>query len=272
MKRRYQLVVVAATAFTLWQALGIVVALLGTPNMAAKVAEVDCNCAIGPFLGAWDVYVPVGGLLLGVWILTPTIVLLGATGLILWRAPRWILDRRKYYRALRKSVLLGVVVAALAIAGILVEAQVAGVVLSGNIQGGVQEAPNFRITLTNGSNVELHSFRGKLIILEFFATWCRHCQAEVTQLKQVQMVLGDGIQLLSVSTGWRGDDLEAVKRFEDAYGVTWLSGVGEGRADALYGVNSVPKIVILDVRLQVRQVFTGETSATTLLETLRPLM
>lgn len=264
------MVVAAATAFTLWQTLGIVAVLLGMPNMAAKVEGVDCNCAIAPLLGEWDVYVPIGGLLLGVWILIPTIVLLACTGVILWRSSSWILDRRNYHRELVRSVLVGAVVAMVVITGIVVEFQMAGGVLSGNTQ--MEGAPNFRITLTNGSDVDLRSFRGKPIILEFFATWCPHCQTEVPQLKQVQEALGDRVHIISVSTGWRGDDLEAIKRFQEAYGITWPLGMAERQVDQLYGVNLVPKLLVLDAQQQVRMVFTGETGAAKLMETPHPLI
>ena len=51
------------------------------------------------------------------------------------------------------------------------------------------DAPLFTLTTPTGSTVSLADFRGKTVLLEFFATWCPHCQAEEPHLLELQKKL-----------------------------------------------------------------------------------
>jgi len=69
--------------------------------------------------------------------------------------------------------------------------------------GGV---PAFRATALDGSDVELASLRGKVVVLDFWATWCRPCVEEFPTLRKIDERHGDEVLLLGVNM----DDADAL--------------------------------------------------------------
>lgn len=257
--RTAQLVVGLATAFATWLILGVVAAYFNVANFAAKLPGQECDCAIAPLLGPLDIYVGVGGVQMGVWILAPALGF-GFAALELWlRRPRWILDQRRFVRAARRASTLGLLGALIVIGAIVAEYSFRGLGEAG------EQAPNFRIMLTDGREVDLHSFAGKPILLEFMTTWCPHCQAETQSLRQVFEAAGPKLTILSVSTGWRGDSLEAVRTMATEGAIPWLCGLDVGGGTSAYNVQAVPQFFLIDAELGVRYSQAGEVSADELL-------
>ena len=61
-------------------------------------------------------------------------------------------------------------------------------------------APQFKGTDLNGRSVDLRSYRGKVVLLNFWATWCASCQVELPRFDAWQKKYGaDGLQVLTVS-------------------------------------------------------------------------
>src|SRR5690606_26618095 len=58
---------------------------------------------------------------------------------------------------------------------------------------------NFTLTDMNGVDVELASFRGKVILLNFWATWCPPCKVEIPWLVELQEQFGDDLVVLGFS-------------------------------------------------------------------------
>jgi peroxiredoxin len=71
-------------------------------------------------------------------------------------------------------------------------------------------APAFTLKTPQGDTVSLSDFRGKAVLLELFATWCPHCQAEAPHLaKLAQALAPDGVAFVSVN----GDSEDAASVF-----------------------------------------------------------
>jgi peroxiredoxin len=49
-----------------------------------------------------------------------------------------------------------------------------------------QQAPNFKLMTSDGQSLELAGFRGKMLMLDFWATWCFACAEEVPALEKIQ--------------------------------------------------------------------------------------
>ena len=103
-------------------------------------------------------------------------------------------------------------------------------------------APDFKMNDVNGHPVSLADLRGKLVLLEFWASWCSPCRAENPNLKkQYELYKSKGFEILAVSLDSDKD------KWKDAIakdGVPWLHVSdlkGWGNAvGALYGITAVP--------------------------------
>ncbi len=274
--RIQQFFVGGSVTFATWLILGVVAALLNVPNFDAKRIGQECACSITPIVGSLglDLHVEVAGLLISIWTLLPTIALAALAAGTIIRKPSWIMDRRNYFKDLRKAAFLGVFVGLIAAGVIVAEATVSNTFIVYPTQSEVT-APvsdrNFDMVLRNGTQVALGDFGGKPTLLEFMMTRCTHCQKETQDLRQVHSVLGDKVNIVSVAVAWGKDDLAAVLQFEKTYGVTWLSAVDAGKGTGLFGVDSVPRIFLLDSNQTIVFDHNGEVAADILISELAGL-
>lgn len=111
-----------------------------------------------------------------------------------------------------------------------------------------QAAPSFDIETLDGGRVKLEDFRGKYLLLDFWATWCGPCVAEVPELKSTFERFGkdDRFAMLSLSLD---ADKEAPRKFVADRGIAWKQGfLGEwtdgGLTDA-YHVQAIPSMFLI---------------------------
>ncbi len=63
-----------------------------------------------------------------------------------------------------------------------------------------EKATDFTLKSLDGENVSLSDFKGKVVLVNFWATWCAPCLKEMPKLNEMQAELGDkGLQILSIS-------------------------------------------------------------------------
>jgi peroxiredoxin len=121
------------------------------------------------------------------------------------------------------------------------------------------EAPEFTVT-DSERTVSLHDFRGKTVVLNFWATWCPPCVDEMPALVQLQMMVGDNVVIVAVSTDV---DDKAYKQFVRDHHVDILTvRDGENKANALYGTFKFPETYIIDKDGKIRRKFIGEANWT----------
>ncbi len=114
-----------------------------------------------------------------------------------------------------------------------------------------ETAPDF--TVHNGSQtIRLSQFRGKIVLLNFWATWCAPCIDELPSLQELQKQRPD-IQVLAISID---DDPDAYKAFLKQYDINLLS-VRDGSqgANLKYGSVKVPETFVIDRQGVVRRKF-----------------
>jgi cytochrome c biogenesis protein CcmG/thiol:disulfide interchange protein DsbE len=109
-------------------------------------------------------------------------------------------------------------------------------------------APEFRLQALNGSVVSLADFRGKVVMVHFWATWCPPCVEEMPMIEQLSRALGSAdfkILAVSVDEGGAG----AVAEFMQRNGLSLPALLDPGRSIAsLYGTFKFPETYILDRR------------------------
>jgi cytochrome c biogenesis protein CcmG/thiol:disulfide interchange protein DsbE len=76
-----------------------------------------------------------------------------------------------------------------------------------------QPAPPFELPLLDGGNVSLESLRGRVVLLNFWATWCKPCEAEMPAMERLHQTLAGGdFELLAVSTDAGRDEVVAFQQ------------------------------------------------------------
>jgi cytochrome c biogenesis protein CcmG, thiol:disulfide interchange protein DsbE len=124
-------------------------------------------------------------------------------------------------------------------------------------------APDFTLRTPTGTPVSLHSLRGKAVLLEFFATWCPHCNAEASHLQDLYARLPRA-KVAFVSVDGNSDDAPSVFAYHVWYGLPFPALLDQGDRTVTfpehgpigpvsrrYGVSFWPTFYVLDPRGRV---------------------
>jgi thiol-disulfide isomerase/thioredoxin len=87
---------------------------------------------------------------------------------------------------------------------------------------------NYTLKDMNGVDVKLSSFKGKVILLNFWATWCGPCKAEIPALVELQKQYSKDLVVLGLSVD---DTVEKMKPYAAQYKINYPLLVGLGRDD-----------------------------------------
>lgn len=123
-----------------------------------------------------------------------------------------------------------------------------------------QAAPNFELTALDGNTYRLSSYRGRVVFLNFWATWCEPCVREMPALQQfAQMQAADGAMIFAINHDETPDEVQA---FLDANGVSALSILLDSNAvvHAAYHADRLPTTYVIDRTGVVRYVHLGEVT------------
>jgi cytochrome c biogenesis protein CcmG/thiol:disulfide interchange protein DsbE len=94
-------------------------------------------------------------------------------------------------------------------------------------------APNFSLPDLAGQKVDLSSYRGKVVLLDFWATWCDPCREEIPHFVQLQDKYGNrGLQIIGVSMD---DGPEPVREFAQRFKMNYPVVMGNAKTGELYG-------------------------------------
>jgi peroxiredoxin len=132
-------------------------------------------------------------------------------------------------------------------------------------------APDFVLTDLNGDEVELRDFRGHVVLLNFWATWCPPCRLEIPMFVEVYEELKDqGFVIVAVNMREGRDKVaEFVDENEMSFPVLLDPTVEVGRRYLAY---SIPRNIVIDRDGIVRQIVTGMMREAQLLEAVRELL
>jgi cytochrome c biogenesis protein CcmG, thiol:disulfide interchange protein DsbE len=114
-------------------------------------------------------------------------------------------------------------------------------------------APNFIITDAQHT-VSLEQFRGKPVLLNFWATWCAPCLEEMPSLLQLHKELGDKIAILAVSED--ADDA-AYRQFIRDHGIDLLTVRETSHENEVYGTFKYPETYVIDRNGKIVRKFIG---------------
>lgn len=141
-----------------------------------------------------------------------------------------------------------------------VEKAVAASIASGPQVG--QEAPAFELMTLQGEGVSLEQYKGKKVILNFFASWCSPCQEEMPLVEQLhkRLQIEDGVMLaVNLTSEEGGEKGSNLKQFLLQYGSTFDPLLDkEGTVMKKYQIIGIPTTIMIDEQGMVTKRINGQ--------------
>jgi thiol-disulfide isomerase/thioredoxin len=124
--------------------------------------------------------------------------------------------------------------------------------------GGGDVAPEFSLPATDGSRVDLAKYKGKVVLLDFWATWCPPCRAAIPHLVELQQTLGpQGFQAIGLNLDENPDD---VASFLKKNPINYPVAKADDAVRAAYGgVSAIPQVFLIDRQGRIRERYQGFT-------------
>lgn len=122
----------------------------------------------------------------------------------------------------------------------------------------VGKAPDFRLTTLDGTDVTTASLKGKVVVVDFWATWCGPCVAEIPGYIELHKKYAkDGLVIIGVSVDRGG--VAKVKQFAEKNGMNYLVAMGDDGAlgEAFGGFDAIPTTFLIDRDGHIRHQKTG---------------
>lgn len=120
-----------------------------------------------------------------------------------------------------------------------------------NLEVGIEEgklAPDFVLSDINGKQIKLSDYRGKTVLLNFWATWCPPCKAEMPHMEKLyNKYKKDGFEILAVNVTTSEKNRNNVDQFIEDYGLTFTVPLDEnGKVFQDYGIMAYPTSFFID--------------------------
>jgi cytochrome c biogenesis protein CcmG/thiol:disulfide interchange protein DsbE len=128
---------------------------------------------------------------------------------------------------------------------------------------------DFSLQATDGSQVTLSDLRGKVVLLNFWATWCPPCKAEMPDLEALYREYGATHDFVVVGVNLQ-EERETVEKFARAIGLSFpvLLDTDGKVSEQSYAVRSLPMSMIIDREGYIREAWTGQLSSAEMLNRL----
>jgi cytochrome c-type biogenesis protein len=119
-------------------------------------------------------------------------------------------------------------------------------------------APEIELKTLDGKPYRLSDLHGRVVLLNFWATWCVPCRQEIPDLSAMQRDLAArGLAVVGVSADDTADD---VRDFQKVLRQDYTVVLGTSDAKTRYGVVGLPKTIVIDRQGRIRKEITGENS------------
>ncbi len=134
----------------------------------------------------------------------------------------------------------------------------------------MRPAPAFELSLFEGGTFRLADHRGRVVLVNFWASWCPPCREEAPELEAAWRILGpEGTVLVGVNV-W--DSEEAARSFLRTHRITYPNGPDpRGRILVDFGVTGIPETYVVDREGRLMGRWVGPVAQKELLDLLRNL-
>jgi cytochrome c biogenesis protein CcmG/thiol:disulfide interchange protein DsbE len=116
--------------------------------------------------------------------------------------------------------------------------------------------PDFTLRTLDGKKVSKSSLKGEPVVLNFWASWCAQCRAEIPELKQV----ADGSKAKVIGIALDEDGLETVKPFVESQGINYQVLLGDQEVFQQFNGVGIPYTIVLDGSQRIVSIHRGHVA------------
>jgi peroxiredoxin len=127
-----------------------------------------------------------------------------------------------------------------------------------------EPAPDFSLSDLNGDTVQLSMLRGKVVVLNFMATWCGACHQQIMQLENVWSAFSDQIIIMSIDIDTQGSEQTLRDYVQEYPHSSWIWAKDTIHLSHTYWSTAIPLTVIIDNEGIIQYSHIGVTAATIL--------
>ena len=119
--------------------------------------------------------------------------------------------------------------------------------VSGNTQASKEIAANFTLNSIEGEKISLDAYKGKVVIIDFWATWCGPCRKGIPDLVDLKNKYGEqGFEIIGISVD-RSNTIDQVKPFAKEYKINYPVVFSDEQTPAKYGgIQYIPTSFVVD--------------------------
>lgn len=129
---------------------------------------------------------------------------------------------------------------------------------------GAEKAFEFTLVDTEGNEFSLSDFRGKYVLIDFFAIWCKPCELSLPHLKVLKNQLGTEIVIISIDIDVEETEQQVID-YKQAHGMDWIVARDTEYLSMPYRVSALPTFVLIDPSGNIVNTYVGVTDAPTIM-------
>ncbi len=120
-------------------------------------------------------------------------------------------------------------------------------------------APDFTLPTLDGREVSLSRLKGKVILLDFWATWCGPCRQSIPHLIHLHKTYQkDGLEVIGMNVD--GGNRDTVQHFVKSMDIPYAIAITPQDVERSYGVTSLPTTILIDRGGKIREKIVGFSS------------
>jgi len=134
--------------------------------------------------------------------------------------------------------------------------------------------PNFAWKDSAGKTIDLDSYRGKVVLINFWATWCGPCKRELPDLIAISNELaGRNVSVIGISTDRGTNVIDDVKSFVKEKGIPYQVVISSEDLEEAFGnIRVIPTTFLVDASGKIAQTIVGARSKQAFTEAITPLL